>query len=58
MTLALWSQPLRLPAEDTNFNFGAAQAGAAKGDAKGQYELAICYGKGLGVAGQGGMGVS
>jgi TPR repeat protein len=40
---------LSVTAQDTNLNFQAAQAGADKGDAKAQYDLARCYERGIGV---------
>jgi uncharacterized protein len=38
-----------VPAQDTNLDFQATQAGADKGDAKAQYDLARCYERGIGV---------
>jgi TPR repeat protein len=47
--LAVFALTLRVQAQDTNFNFQAAQAAAEQGDAKSQYELSRCYANGIGV---------
>jgi TPR repeat protein len=40
---------LAASAQDTNLNFQAAQAGADKGNAKSEYDLARCYEQSIGV---------
>ena len=47
--LMFWGLALGIQAQDTNLNFQAVQAAAAKGEAKAQYELARCYARGIGV---------
>lgn len=48
-TFLLWEPALSASAQETNLDLPALQAGADKGDAKAQYELARCYEHGKGV---------
>ena len=49
MTFLIMGLALSVPAQDTNLDFQAAQAGTDKGDAKAQYDLARRYERGIGV---------